>query len=291
MRILVSLVLFLAFLDANSQYWIGPKIGFSNITYNYQRTTYRDSFDIPSDWNFQAGLALSYTATDRYAVYGELLYQRISKSVTNNPIYDVQIFDNEGNETSRSIVSSQMTNHFIAIPVMLRITLGRVPFHYYVNGGPRLAYWLGGNGDLYLEEFQEFAETITDDEGNVIGTEIPIVDYRVTFNRSKVEDADDPTSLALVSRPNRIQFGLTAGAGMFLDLRSGGRLQFDLRYTWVHSNMGTNNGASDLNFDAAEYRENFEHFHGIATIGVAYMFAYNSQLRRKGKSTSKESNN
>lgn len=213
---------------------------------------------------------MSYTATDRYAVYGELLYERISKKVTDR-------------FTGGDVADSRMNNHFISVPVMLRITLGRVPFHYYVNGGPRLAYWLGGNGTLNTEENLEFGEE--DENGNILP-----IEYKIRFNASKVRN-DLSESSALVNKPNRLQFGLTAGAGMFLDIQGGGRLQFDFRYTWVHSNLATNDGDNDIGFSDSSYRENFEHYHGIATIGVAYMFAYNSQLRRKGKSTSKESNN
>jgi len=256
-------------LSAKSQYWFGPKIGFSNITHNYQESAYRDTFDIPSDWNYHAGIAVSYTATDRYAVYGELLYERISKKVTDK-------------DTGGDIAFSEMNNHFISAPIMLRITLGKVPFHYYVNGGPRLAYWIGGNGILNTEENREFGEE--DENGNVLP-----IEYTIRFDESKVVNDESGTS-ALVSKPNRLQFGLTAGAGMFLDIQGGGRLQLDFRYTWVHSNMATNNGDQDIGFVDSSYRENFEHYHGIASVGVAYMFAYNSQLRRKGKSTSKESN-
>ena len=271
MRYFLILVFVVLSFSARCQYWFGPKIGFSNITHNYQESAYRDTFNIPSDWNFQAGVAVSYAATDRYAVYGELLYERISKKVTDK-------------FTEGETISSKMNNHFISVPIMLRITLGRVPFHYYVNGGPRLAYWLGGNGEIFLEEF---------DEDHPLGPEgydenenpLPL-EYAVTFNEQKAIEAGD-FSKSYVSKPNRIQFGLTAGAGMFLDIQGGGRLQFDFRYTWVHSNMATNNGTSDIGFNNVSYRENFEHYHGIATVGIAFMFNYNSQLRRKGKSTAK----
>ena len=53
--------------------------------------------------------------------------------------------------------------------------------------------------------------------------------------------------------------------------------------------MGTNNGTKDINFDNESYRENFEYYHNIATIGIAYLWGYNADLKRKGNSTSKES--
>ena len=267
-RNLIAGVLLLSSFWSYSQYWFGPKIGLNYIDHVYQESTYeKDSFNVPENFNFQAGVAISYTATGLYSVYGELLYERYGKKVTDR-------------QTDGEIVKTEMTNHFISAPVMLRVTLGRIPFHYYVNGGPRLSYWLGGSGKQDLAEFEEF---LTDEDGNPL-----IVDYNVTFNSSNALAGDRST--AFVSKPNRLQFGLTAGGGIILDVKGENRLQIDFRYTWVHSNMGTNNGTEDINFENETYRENFEYYHNIATVGVAYLFGYNSDLKRKGKSTSKKSN-
>ena len=161
--LLVSL--FLACISVQAQYWFGPKIGFNYIDHVYQESSYeRDSFDVDKNWNFQAGVAVAYTATSRYSVYGEITYERIGKKVTDKL-------------TGGQIVKTEMTNHFISIPVMLRVTLGKVPFHYYVNGGPRLSYWLGGNGTQNLDEFEEF---LVDENGDPL-----TVNYRITFNSSQ----------------------------------------------------------------------------------------------------------
>ncbi|MEO9484480.1 MAG: outer membrane beta-barrel protein [Ekhidna sp.] len=255
------------------QYWFGPKVGVSYIDHVYQDKTYeRDSFNVDSDVNMQFGFALSYSATDRYSVYGEILYERIGKTLRDKG-------------TNGESVYSNMTNHFISVPVMLRITLGKVPFHYFVNGGPRLSYWVGGKGTHDLAAFEEF---LIDDDGNPI-----VVDYKLRFNSDNA--SPDDFSTAYVSQPNRLQFGLALGGGVYFDLASGGRLMIDFRYTWVHSNMATNTG-NDINLirgssgDLDFYRENLEYYNNIATVGVAYLFGYNSDLKRKGKSTSSESN-
>ncbi|SNS68627.1 Outer membrane protein beta-barrel domain-containing protein [Ekhidna lutea] len=252
---------------AYTQYWFGPKVGVSYIDHVYQDKLYKDTFDVKPNVNMQYGVAMSYTATDMYAVYGELVYERIGKRVN-----DIR----SGGED----VNMSMTNHFLSAPVMLRVTLGTVPFHYYVNGGPRLSYWLGGSGKQFLTEF---VENLPDPED----TDAAIKDYTIKFDRSKVETNGNT---AYIDRPNRLQFGLTVGGGMFFDIQGGARLQLDFRYTWVHSNMGSNSGPDDINFNYENYRENFEYYHNIATVGVAYLFGYNSELKRKGKSTSKESN-
>ncbi|MEQ9467846.1 MAG: outer membrane beta-barrel protein [Ekhidna sp.] len=270
MKFIFSTILTLLFaFSSHGQYWFGPKVGISYIDHVYQDRTYeKDSFDVKQDLNFQAGIAFNYTASDMYSVYAELLYEKVDKTVKDK---------SSGGE----LVNASMTNHFLSAPVMLRVTLGKVPFHYYVNAGPRLSYWLGGKGSLFLDEFNE-NPPIMDDDGNPLP-----VEYKTTFNSDKALDGDRGT--ALVSKPNRLQFGLTAGGGMYFDLANGTRLQVDLRYTWVHSNMGTNNGVQDINFAGENYRENFEYYHNIATIGIAYLFNYDANLKRKGSSTSKES--
>ncbi|WP_425391331.1 hypothetical protein [Ekhidna sp.] len=280
MKYILSLsFLFAVVLTTSAQYWFGPKIGVSYIDHVYQETTYeKDSFNVDTDVNWQAGFAFSYTATDMYSVYGELVYEKVGKTLRDKGINGAP----EGD-----IVYSQMTNHFISAPVMLRVTLGRVPFHYFVNGGPRLSYWVAGKGVHDLAAFEEFPP-VADEDGNPLP-----VEYKITFNSDKA--SPDDFSTAYVSKPNRLQFGLTLGGGMYFDLATGGRLMLDFRYTWVHSNMATNS-SNDTNLirgssgDLDYYRENMEYYHNIATVGIAYLFSYNAKLKRKGRSTSSESN-
>ena len=253
------------------QYWFGPKIGISYIDHVYQESTYeRDSFNVPVNLNFQAGFALSYTETGTYSVYGEIMYEKIGRTVKDK-------------ETNGEDEFSKMTNHFITVPLMLRVTLGQTPFHYYVNGGPRLSYWLGGGGRYQLLSFQEVGPI--DEEGN----QLPI-DYKLTFNSDKSTPGNFDTGF--VSDPNRLQFGLSLGGGVLFDLASGGKLQLDFRMNWIHSNMGNNSNkntnlvhgaATDTDF----YKENFEYFHNIASVSVGYFLSYDSNLKRRGATTSK----
>lgn len=274
-RYLIYNIVFLVSLTAFGQYWFGPKVGLNYIDHVYQESGYESdtSFNVPKNFNFQAGAAVSYSATGPYSVYGELLYERIGKKVTDA-------------QTDGEMVRSNMVNHFISAPIMLRVTLGSLPFHYYVNGGPRLSYWLGGNGDILIPGSDEFLEEEFLDEN---GDPLPL-EYSVTFNDAKAQETDFSNKKAFVSKPNRLQFGLTAGAGIILDVLGADRVQLDFRYTWVHSNMALNTEEDDTFFNGEDYRENFEYYHNIATVSVAYLFGYNSDLRRKGKSTSKKSN-
>ncbi|MEM6641645.1 MAG: outer membrane beta-barrel protein [Bacteroidota bacterium] len=269
---------FLSF-SLKSQYYIGPKIGGSLIDHVYEDSNYETdtTFNVPVNLNWQAGVAVSYSAGGMYSVYGELMYERIAKTVRDS-------------FTKGDLLQAEMTNHFISAPIMLRMTFGQLPFHYYVNGGPRLSYWLGGSGSKLVPGSDEFLEEeFLDEDGNPLP-----LDYKVTFNSSKAQETEFIDKKAFVARPNRLQFGLTAGGGVILDVFDHNRLQIDFRYTWVHSSMARNSPDDDEFFayedsaDEGAERENFEYYHNIASISIAYMWGYDSNLRRKGKSTIKK---
>ena len=141
------------------------KFGINYVDPIYQDESFeRDLYDVDNDFDFQVGLALNYTATDLYSVYTELIYERMNRNLVNqssNPITSI----------------SNTTNKFLTIPVMLRVSLGRLPFHYYVNGGPKISYWLASKGDLVLSSFEENIDPDTN--------EVFPLTYRVTFKEKK----------------------------------------------------------------------------------------------------------
>lgn len=258
----------------SGQYWFGPKVGVSYSDHIYQENTYeRDSFNVDNDLNFQAGFAFAYTATDLYSVYGEIVYEQVGKKIKDDT-------------HNGDFVEAQMVNHFISVPVLFRVTLGRGAFKYYVNGGPRLSYWLGGSGSNDLEANRQNGGFV-DDEGNPLPTE---QEFKLTFNSAKEEDR----TVELVKDPNRLQFGLAVGGGMLFDLANGSRLMLDLRYTWSHSNMAQNSSLDGNVYgsvgDEEYYRENWEYSRNYAAISIGYLIGYNSDLKRKGKSSNTESN-
>lgn len=260
-----------------SQYWFGPKAGISYNRFIYQDKEYRDSYDIANDLNFQGGLAFAYSATDTYAAYGELVYERVGYSLKDK-------FTNGNAE------AVNMTTHYLSIPVMFRVTMGRGYLKYYANGGPRLSFWLGGKGE---------SDLLSNDEGAVFGTvpgdstfsALPYP-FKLRFSSDKSGDIQDQN--LLVDEPNILQFGLAVGGGFLYDLPNGARIMIDFRYTWSHSNMAQNSdrdgniyGSPD---DQDYYRENWEYSRNYASISIGYLINYNSDLKRKGGSTSAESN-
>lgn len=262
---------FVAFLlliatSAFSQYWFGPKAGIIYNDHIFQERAYKDTFDISNNLNFQGGFAFAYTATDTYSAYGEIVYERVGFSLRDK-------------QTNGNLQKVDMTNHFISVPVMFRVTLGKGYLKYYANGGPRLSFWLGGEGEHDLDESDEPAVFGRDEDGNALP-----YPFKVTFNSSKRdEDQRD-----FVDQPNRLQFGLALGGGVLYDLPNGSRIMIDFRLTWSHSNMAQNSEDDELQF--SDYRLNWEYSRNYAGISIGYLIGYNADLKRKGGSTSAESN-
>jgi hypothetical protein len=241
MKKYLFLFFLVAFVQAgNAQYWFGPKVGI-----NYTNAVYQDPaiegelYDVANDFDFHFGLALNYTATDLYSVYTELIYEKTDRHLVNKP-------------SNLASVTSNITNKFITIPVMLRVSLGRLPFHYYVNGGPKISYWLASKGDIYLPSFEE---SVILDPVTGAAIEPGPVNYKVTFNSSKANGED----VYYMRDPNRLQFGLTGGAGAFFDLRTGARLMIDFRYTFGHSNLGFDTEADSFDYPDDFYVDSFEY--------------------------------
>ena len=259
-----------------AQYWIGPKVGYHYTIHDYQETGYRKKAKTSNDHNFEAGLVVTYTASDRYSVHGELYYEQIGKRTRNK----------EGN----FFVDHKTNYRYLSFPILLRVSMGHQPVHWYLNAGPKLSYWLGGSGKITNDEIIEFEEEVLGSDG--------YYDYKVVFSRADAEGTDN--GFYYVPDANRLQYSLTVGGGFYLDLANGARLMVDGRFNWGHSNMGFNddNEVSDGrtiyfgnegNIPESGYLENYEYTHNTISFSLAYMFEYNTSLKRKGSSTSSES--
>ncbi len=242
----------------HAQYWFGPRVGLQRADFIYQDSQYKkDSFDVSNHYGGHYGIMMIYQASDKYAVSGELLYEQIGKKVTNRADDDVSVY-------------SQTSFRYLSFPFSLRWNFGSEPVYFYVAGGPKLSYWLGGTGEILLDEFNE-AKTVVDP-----------IPYSVKFKQENGGDFDRRS----VVEANRVQYGLQVSAGMYFDVVTGGRILVDLRYSFGHSNMGFNDNA-DYKF--VTYEENFEFRNYTLSATLAYLFEYNAALQRKGSSTNKNS--
>ena len=262
--ILIAIIILSGTSALRAQYWFGVKAGGQMSIHDYLSNTYRDTFDIKNDLNFQNGIMFSYTANKTYSVHTELYYKKIRKDLKNNAF--------------NTKAESFQINHYLTAPFMFRINFpfGNSPVAMYVNGGIELNYWLTGRGGLKLDEFDEF---FSEEE---LLREYPVT-YRIVFSEKAKKDTEDRY---LVS-PNRLQYAVTAGFGTTVTLPNGSRIVADARYTRAHSNMGFNDSQD---FRWVAYYENYEYRPHQIAISVGYQIEYNAQLARKGKSTNKESN-
>tara|TARA_X000001036_G_C20678666_1_gene805124 strand:+ start:91 stop:891 length:801 start_codon:yes stop_codon:yes gene_type:complete len=238
-----------------AQYWMGFKAGPSFITHDYRYQTYTDSFNIDNGYNFHLGLIMTYVASKRFAVTTELNYERRSRTLSSVP----NIVDS---------ASSIFNTHYLTSPILLQVNFPGSPQSFYVSAGIKLNYWLAGTGTMY-----------TTDIGNNTGG--AAIDYTIVFNESNPSQNQKS-----IVDANRLQYGLSAGAGFYLDVFRGDRMLFDFRYNFTHSNLGFNGVSSDFE-NMLSYYENFEYRNHSITVSVGYLLYYDSQLKRKGSSSIK----
>jgi hypothetical protein len=253
---LLIVVFSLTSIHVQAQYWIGIKGGPSYIMHDYQFEDYKDSFNIEDNSNFHIGAIMTYVASKRFAVTTELNYERRSRTLSNIP------------DVSDS-ATSVFNTHYLTAPILLQVNFGGSPISFYVNGGIKLNYWMAGNGTLYTPDIGLF-------------TDGKAVDYNIVFNES-----DPKSGQKSINDPNRLQYGLSAGTGFYLDVVGGGRVLVDFRYNFSHSNLGFNGRSEDFFDSAVPYYENFEYRNHSITVSVGYLLYYNSQFKRKGASTAK----
>ena len=261
-NLLFAFVLLFIGQTAYGQYWYGLKAGIHRTSFNYQNE--ETIFDIggrelvqnrlyrpvEADYNYEFGAMLSYTASDRYAVHGELLFEKVSKEVTS--------------QDGAYFIDNSFNYSYLSVPLFLRVMTGSEPVHYYFNLGPKISYLLRANGTLFIDDFNEVSQGPRD--------------VQIVFNQS---DAGEISKVVL-DRPNRLQYSLNLGVGMLLDLRTGGRMMIDLRYSWGHSHLGSNTDSSLLGFG-----ENAEYTNQILSFSIGYMISYNPSELLKGTSTNK----
>ena len=76
-----------------------------------------------------------YQASEKYAVMAELIYERINRKVTEKEGSDIEVY-------------SKSVYNYLSVPFSLRWDFGREPTYYYISGGPKISYWLGGTGEI-----------------------------------------------------------------------------------------------------------------------------------------------
>jgi len=243
------------------QFWVGPKFGGQLATHNYQSKTRLDSFDIKSDFNFHAGIAIDYQTEGRFGVHTEITYLRMGTQVVNK--------DMTAAGALLDIVDSRATHHFLTAPMLARVVFGTGQLKFFVNAGPRLSYWLGSSGNIEADELIEAGEMD--------------IDYKVVYG--SFNEFIGESNIQIIESPNRLQYALDIGGGIMFDISEEQRIMLDLRYSFGHSNMAFNEGNSLA--DLAEYQEDMEYRSNMFMFSVAYLIGYSPSMQKKGKSSIK----
>jgi hypothetical protein len=135
-----------------------------------------------------------------------------------------------------------------------------LPADIFVNIGPHINYWLGGKGTIGL----------ADNDGSP---------YSVVFDQEPDLGQFDKMYLNNV---NRWLFGLDIGVGMIAPITKTQKVLVELRYTSGHTFYGNRNSAT---YSWVEFEDNLRANEKVLSITAAYMFGFNLQEAKKGRST------
>ncbi|WP_109830614.1 outer membrane beta-barrel protein [Reichenbachiella versicolor] len=281
----VALVFFAVI--AKAQFWFGPIVGGHLSYYDFLDPKREDYVDVAAQVSYHAGLAMDYSTESAFEVHGELRYTNIR--INTNGFADVFGIDPDTGAPTEETVSvnvarSEMVNHMLTMPIMARLILfQRSKIKFLGEVGPQLSYWLASTGTLRADGLVESGQEK--------------IDQKVKFGTfDEVQESVEDNTSFVVSKPNRLQYGLGVGFGALWDITPERRVIVDAKYFIGHSIMAFNDGnggvmapadPDDLTIpNELGYVEDTEYQTNVFSISVAYMFGWNPVLNRKGRSTS-----
>mgnify|MGYP003625947760 FL=1 len=258
----ILFTLFLSSYLVKGQILTGPKVGLNLSTMHFDEKQYTRDYETVWRPGFSGGWVFNYSASKStvWSFHGELYYSTKGRTIQKRGL---------------DYVKNVTRFHNIDMPAMFRGTFQLGSLKWYVNAGPALSYWVYGNGQISSSEL---------DEGKV-GT----VNYHYDFTKydtPRPDERDYPIANGIIEVPNanRLQVGLSFGGGFEFPVLEDQIVQLDFRYNMGHTNIGEK---EDNFFGLNKYKENFEGSNRNVEISLAFLLDYNTQLRKKGRSTSK----
>ena len=229
---------------------IGPKVGVQAVRPSFDEYSPNAAYKGQYALAPQIGLVSNIKVSEFFSLHTELLYEQRVRKISDNDLLTVERY------------------HYVSAPAMLRISHRVGGVSYYVNGGPRLGYWLGGRG---FEESAEIGDEVVERQN-----------YKIVFEG----DIDRPvrTDEKFVPEPNRWQLGLDVGAGALLPVGET-HIMVDVRYSWGHTHMAR---SPELYAGSVSNNSTLEHSHNMIGVSVAYLFELDFLEMRRGKSRSPE---
>lgn len=254
--IVKSLILSLVFMLASvnwlyaQKFSLGVKGGPLALKSVYGDKTEDDDIDDKIKYGFYGAGFISFPLKNHYSCVIEAGYSHKGRKVLFN------------DGTAQNNATYRFLDAALLLRKSFRLDLGKnVPADWFVNIGPHISYWLGGKG------------TIGPTQSNGKAYEIEFAD---TFKLG------DFNTMYLIDA-NRWLFGMDIGVGMTAPIKKTQRVLTELRFTWGHTYYG---GKTTANYDWIGFTDqNMRANEKVLSFTVAYMWDFDLQKAKKGKST------
>lgn len=205
---------------AYGQTAVGIKGGlnFSNINHGQDLDERFDDVSRPFQIGFNFGLGADFYVGETFSLYTELMFTQKGESyegtgTVNDPV--------AGNIQVRE--ETEVTLNYLELPILARFKFGDMS-KFYINVGPTVGYWLGGNVEYEFER----------------GDDTESFEDRIEFKNRDEITSDDRGNVLANEDVNRLEIGAAIGTGAML----GEKFNIDFRYTMgltgIHENAGWN---------------------------------------------------
>lgn len=241
-----------------AQLRIGPTGGASLIHLKFAEEDGSEFYSSKRTSSYHGGLAVNYKVTDRYSLQTEWLYLYRQKNVNY--------------QQEKLSVSDQATLHYLAIPILYRVSfhsqIKKSHQEWYVNAGPALHYWMGGNGTLTTNEHSDYLQN-----GKM--------NYSIRFGAPQGYGSTE-----YIEPANRWQMALYAGGGVVFDLGFGKHLLIDARSSLGAAKSFFSTSAKG-DFGLQLYQDNLQSSVVSWSLSVGYFQDIDVRsVLKKGKSSS-----
>lgn len=228
---------------------VGPKGGIQLTRSIYEDSDFQKNYQRIPTLAFHAGMAMNVKVSDIFSLQTEWLYEESRKHIEDRVLPEWQ----------------KETYRYLSLPVLLRVSLPAGYNEFFFNAGPRISYWLSGQGEIM--------------HGEVLDFEMETLKYQMIFSGN----GDDRSYF--INDANRFQLGLDFGIGAIFPMGSQS-LMVDIRYSVGHTNMVKR----DVKYlPLAFYDDNLQHSQQMLSLSLSYLFNLDfHELSTKGKSTGKQ---
>lgn len=212
----------------------------------------RESFTTQTKLGFMAAGLVIFPMKDNYSFETEFgASQRGRKILSNDDTWT-------NNATYYFLDGSMMLRK--AFPFYLR---KNVPSKWFVNIGPNVSYWYSGKGEIGVNQAQKY---------EVVFEPMPETPPGTGPDFDKM----------YISNANRWLFGVNIGVGFVAPIKHNSKLLTELRFTSGHTFYGETNSAA---WRSLGFIDNLRSNEKFLSLTAAYIFEFNVQEGRKGKST------